>query len=91
MSKIVDKLIIKIENTNTKLTDEEISTLAAGFNDILESQNKIIRIINKLNDTEDNDKLQDGMIELQFELVNHIRPHISVMEEPLMKIINALG
>ena len=71
--------------------DDEVFAIAAGLNDFLESYDKVLLIIKKIIETENNEEIQDGLIALQLELVNHIKYHIIDMENPLMKIINKLG
>lgn len=91
MEKLVDMMVIKIEKLNAKLSNDEISALSAGLKDIISSHNKLINSLTKINEAKDNDEFQNAVIELQIELLNHIKPHIVDMEKPLMKIINSLG
>lgn len=90
MTDIVNKVIIKVENLGLNLDEDEISTIAAGLYDFLESHDKILAILDKILKTDTNEEIQDNMIALQIELVNHIKTHIIDMENPLMKIINKL-
>ncbi len=91
MNKIVDEMVLKVENLEFDLADDEISSIVAGLNDFLDSHDKVIVIITKIIESDNNEEIQDGLIALQVELVNHIKYHIIDMENPLMKIINKLG
>jgi len=73
-----------------EVSDEEFSKISAGLNDILESVTKIKNIINRINSTQDIENIHENMIDLQFELVNHIKQHILEMEKPLIDVINEL-
>ena len=91
MDKLVDDIILRVENLKVQLKEDELSALSAGLKDILESRDKLVKSLSRIKVSNDNNEFQDAMIELQMELVNHIKPHILSMEEPLMKIINAMG
>lgn len=91
MNKIIDEMVMKVENLGFNLADDEISSIAAGLNDFLQSHDKVVLIIKKIVESGNNEEIQDGLIALQLELVNHIKYHIIDMENPLMNIINKLG
>jgi len=86
----LNSFITKIENINDKLTEDELSALSAGLNDFLESHSKIIESIDNVNNTEDKSQIQDALVSIQIELVNHIIPHIQNLKSPLMRLINSL-
>jgi hypothetical protein len=91
MYDLVDSLIKRIENLNIRLTESEVSSLSAGLKDILDSHNKLLKSMSRIRQVNDNDQFQDALVEIQIELVNHVKPHILNLEKPLMKVINFLG
>jgi hypothetical protein len=91
MDTLVDSFMTRVEVLGVPVGPDGLSALSAGLKDILNSREKIIRILEQVTQSTNRDDIQGELVDLQVELVNHIKPHISSMEDPLMSIINALG
>ncbi|MDP4175928.1 MAG: hypothetical protein Q8933_18265 [Bacteroidota bacterium] len=90
MNAIVNDFCTKITELSTTLTEAEISAICACMNDYLESIHTIENSLNAIINSTSKDIIQDELVNLQIELVNHIKPHITSIESPLMKLINEI-
>jgi NTP pyrophosphatase (non-canonical NTP hydrolase) len=90
MNNIVKTLEEKLESLGINLPNEDLSAILAGLNDILEAIPEIEKTINEINSTDDTEKIAENLVDLQIELVNHLKVHIIDMEEPLMKLVNSI-
>ncbi|MEW6196677.1 MAG: hypothetical protein AB1521_16135 [Bacteroidota bacterium] len=90
MNNLITQLELKISSLKTALSDEEIGTIVASLHDYTMSIAKVEKCLNKICYTDNRDEIQESLIIIQMELINHIKKHISDMENPLMKLINSL-
>jgi hypothetical protein len=78
----------KIKGLDVKISDEEFSSIKVGLYDILESTDGIRESIIKINSLNDIEKIHEIIVDIQMELVNHIKRHILDMEQSLINLAN---
>lgn len=86
-SRLIDGLIQNLERGG-HLNESEISAVAAGIEDYLESRDELLNALKAYNNAEIEDKKQDLVFDLYFEIEFHLLPHLNDIATNLKKSAN---
>lgn len=84
-SKMIETLITDLKK-DSRFNESEVSAVAAGFEDYLDSFEELKSVLDNYNNSISSDDKEDLVFDLSFQLEFHLLPHLNDLVRILKKI-----